>query len=222
MAERYAPVKDPSILIRPLHQAGEMSIVVKLQRRVWGYSEAFDPLQLKNAHFNLARLGAIVRRYIPHFYGRPSSPLHAGLPTDRLATEWWIRSARVQDLLSGKRLTLGPRGRDPAYNAETMDTAWHVIPDFIASSLVGKNVARASDFPELVTNVYGHEMVKMVLRMRSGMRSRSSKTFLCASSCVARWRKLPAVFRLAFRKIHSLLKSGRKTAHRLSAHQVED
>lgn len=62
----------------------------------------FDPLQLKNAHFNLMRLGAIVRRYNPNFYGRTSSPLHAGLPTDRLVAEWWVRSARVQDLLDGK------------------------------------------------------------------------------------------------------------------------
>jgi predicted GNAT superfamily acetyltransferase len=61
----------------------------------------FDPLQLKNAHFNLARLGAIVRKYIPNCYGRTSSLLHAGLPTDRLVAEWWVRSARVQYLLSG-------------------------------------------------------------------------------------------------------------------------
>jgi predicted GNAT superfamily acetyltransferase len=50
----------------------------------------FDPLQLKNAHFNIARLGAMVRRYIPNLYGRTSSPLHAGLPTDRLVAEWWL------------------------------------------------------------------------------------------------------------------------------------
>src|SRR5260221_5793559 len=62
----------------------------------------FDPLQLRNAHFNLMRLGAVVRRYIPNFYGRTSSPLHGGLPTDRLVAEWWLRSARVQDLLGGK------------------------------------------------------------------------------------------------------------------------
>lgn len=62
----------------------------------------FDPLQLKNAYFNLMRLGAIVRRYIPNFYGRTSSPLHGGLPTDRLVAEWWVRSARVRDLLNGK------------------------------------------------------------------------------------------------------------------------
>jgi predicted GNAT superfamily acetyltransferase len=63
----------------------------------------FDPLQLKNAHFNLARLGAIVRRYRPNLYGRTSSPLHSGLPTDRLVAEWWIRSARVEAMLAGKK-----------------------------------------------------------------------------------------------------------------------
>ena len=62
----------------------------------------FDPLQLKNAYFNLMRLGAVVRRYIPNFYGRTSSPLHGGLPTDRLVAEWWVRSGRVRDLLDGK------------------------------------------------------------------------------------------------------------------------
>jgi len=63
----------------------------------------FDPLQLRNAHFNLVRLGAVVRRYIANCYGRTSSPLHAGLPTDRLVAEWWIESTRVEDILSGKR-----------------------------------------------------------------------------------------------------------------------
>jgi predicted GNAT superfamily acetyltransferase len=62
----------------------------------------FDPLQLKNAHFNIERLGAIVRHYIPNLYGRTSSPLHAGLPTDRLVAEWWVRSQRVEDVLAGK------------------------------------------------------------------------------------------------------------------------
>ncbi len=69
----------------------------------------FDPLELKNAYFNLVRLGAVVRRYLPNFYGRTSSPLHGGLPTDRLVAEWWVRSARVEELLDGK---LPKAGRD--------------------------------------------------------------------------------------------------------------
>jgi predicted GNAT superfamily acetyltransferase len=55
----------------------------------------FDPLELRNAHFNLNRLGAICRKYLPNLYGLTTSPLHRGLPTDRLVVEWHLDSARV-------------------------------------------------------------------------------------------------------------------------------
>jgi predicted GNAT superfamily acetyltransferase len=48
----------------------------------------FDPLELKNGYFNLVRLGAIARRYSENHYGLTASPLHGGLPTDRLVAEW--------------------------------------------------------------------------------------------------------------------------------------
>jgi predicted GNAT superfamily acetyltransferase len=62
----------------------------------------FDPLQTRNAYFNLVRLGALARRLVPNFYGRTSSPLHAGLPTDRLVAEWWLKSPRVVRAISGQ------------------------------------------------------------------------------------------------------------------------
>jgi predicted GNAT superfamily acetyltransferase len=65
----------------------------------------FDPLITKNAHFNLMRLGAFARRYLPNAYGITSSPLHAALPTDRLVAEWHLRSLRVRRILAGKRAT---------------------------------------------------------------------------------------------------------------------
>jgi predicted GNAT superfamily acetyltransferase len=55
----------------------------------------FDPLEVRNAHFNLNSLGAIVRKYIPDFYGITSSPLHNKLPTDRLLAEWQLDSRRT-------------------------------------------------------------------------------------------------------------------------------
>ena len=60
----------------------------------------FDPLDFKNAHFNFIRLGAVARRYIPDCYGVTASPLHAGLPTDRLVAEWWLNSERVKSILA--------------------------------------------------------------------------------------------------------------------------
>jgi predicted GNAT superfamily acetyltransferase len=66
-----------------------------LSREIRLIEWTFDPLELRNAHFNLNRLGAICRRYLPNFYGVTSSPLHRGLPTDRLVAEWHLDSARV-------------------------------------------------------------------------------------------------------------------------------
>jgi predicted GNAT superfamily acetyltransferase len=55
----------------------------------------FDPLEIKNAYFNIGRLGAIVRKYVRNLYGVSSSPLAGGLPTDRCVAEWWIREPRA-------------------------------------------------------------------------------------------------------------------------------
>ena len=62
----------------------------------------FDPLKPKNSYFNLVRLGAIVRRYLPDHYGPVQSRLQQGLPSDRLVAEWWLKSPRVRGALGGK------------------------------------------------------------------------------------------------------------------------
>jgi predicted GNAT superfamily acetyltransferase len=71
----------------------------------------FDPLEIKNARFNLVRLGAVVRRFVPNCYGITDSPLHAGLPTDRLVAEWWLGSDRVKGILAGNPPALGESGK---------------------------------------------------------------------------------------------------------------
>jgi predicted GNAT superfamily acetyltransferase len=66
-----------------------------LSRGIQMIGWTFDPLEARNAHFNLNRLGAISRRYLPNLYGVTTSPLHYGLPTDRLWVEWHLDSKRV-------------------------------------------------------------------------------------------------------------------------------
>lgn len=63
----------------------------------------FDPLAFRNAHFNIERLGAIMRRYVRNQYGLTSSPLHGGLPTDRLVAEWWLATPRVEAMVRGEK-----------------------------------------------------------------------------------------------------------------------
>lgn len=89
--------------------------MLKLEQRKEALSRAielmewtFDPLEIKNAYFNIERLGTIVRRYVLNQYGTTTSRLHAGLPTDRCVPEWWMASPRTEAILSG-----APRQREP-------------------------------------------------------------------------------------------------------------
>lgn len=50
----------------------------------------YDPLESKNAYFNLRKLGCIAKEYEINIYGITSSPLHSGTPTDRLIAHWPI------------------------------------------------------------------------------------------------------------------------------------
>jgi predicted GNAT superfamily acetyltransferase len=75
-----------------------------LERGIELMEWTFDPLEIKNSHLNFARLGAITRRYKRNFYGASSSPLHGGLPTDRIVAEWWLKSERVTRVLAGESL----------------------------------------------------------------------------------------------------------------------
>lgn len=61
----------------------------------------FDPLQSRNAHLNITRLGAVVREYRINMYGESDSPLHRGIGTDRFVALWLMDSDRVRHRLGG-------------------------------------------------------------------------------------------------------------------------
>jgi predicted GNAT superfamily acetyltransferase len=64
----------------------------------------FDPLQSRNAHLNINKLGAIVRRYEVNYYGQGvATGFDADVPTDRLIAEWWVSSEHVRNTLEGKQ-----------------------------------------------------------------------------------------------------------------------
>jgi predicted GNAT superfamily acetyltransferase len=73
-----------------------------LSRNIRRVEWTFDPLEIKNAYFNIERLGAVVRRYVPNQYGTTTSHLHGGLPTDRCVAEWYLDSERVLAALADR------------------------------------------------------------------------------------------------------------------------
>ena len=60
----------------------------------------FDPLESRNAAFNLRKLGAVCRLYFPNLYGDMGG-INKGLPSDRFQVDWWIDSAHVRERLTG-------------------------------------------------------------------------------------------------------------------------
>lgn len=73
----------------------------------------WDPMQARNAHFNINRLGVVVRDYADNFYGTdyltdPSqhADVAPGLQSDRLFASWDLVSERVQGLANGKPLSM--------------------------------------------------------------------------------------------------------------------
>ena len=61
----------------------------------------FDPLQARNAHLNVNKLGIVVREYAENMYGDTDSPLHRGIGTDRFVALWLLSSQRVRDRVAG-------------------------------------------------------------------------------------------------------------------------
>jgi predicted GNAT superfamily acetyltransferase len=68
----------------------------------------WDPMQARNAHFNLNRLGVTVSTYAENFYGTDyaTSPLltaatPAGIDSDRLFAEWHLQAPQVVALSRG-------------------------------------------------------------------------------------------------------------------------
>jgi predicted GNAT superfamily acetyltransferase len=98
--------------VHPNYQSQGIGFQIKQEQRMWalanGYTRmgwTFDPMQPRNAKFNLRQLGATCWRYLPNYYGMMQDALNAGavtLPSDRLEATWLIDTPRVQSLADGQ------------------------------------------------------------------------------------------------------------------------
>jgi predicted GNAT superfamily acetyltransferase len=95
--------------VHPDHQGSGLGFALKraqwqmvrhqgLDRITWTY----DPLLSRNAHLNIAKLGAVCSTYRREVYGQMRDGLNLGLPSDRFVVDWWVNTKRVQRRLSHK------------------------------------------------------------------------------------------------------------------------
>ena len=109
----------------------------------------WDPMQSRNAHFNLNRLGVTVDTYIDNFYGTDyfADPTQReeglpGLQSDRLVARWELNSPRVAALGSGSMHTIEAR---PAASV-AIPAEW--------SAFVKHDTVRARDVQARVRNEF--------------------------------------------------------------------
>jgi predicted GNAT superfamily acetyltransferase len=79
----------------------------------------WDPMQARNAHFNLNRLGVVVETFGDNFYGmdynadfEQREDQRPGLQSDRLFANWYLNSDRVRALAAGQNHDISPRAID--------------------------------------------------------------------------------------------------------------
>lgn len=102
-------LKHCSHLLAVLPQYENQGIGYLLKRAQWQMVRrqgiplitwTYDPLLSRNAHLNIARLGAISNTYVPNMYGAMRDSLNQGLPSDRLQVDVWVNTPRVKNRMS--------------------------------------------------------------------------------------------------------------------------
>lgn len=100
--------------VRPDYQGTGIGAMLKWAQRERALSEGvryikwtFQPVQARNAFFNLEKLGATVGEYQPNFYGTdysttPGQGVEVGMDSDRLFAEWDLSSEKVTALANGE------------------------------------------------------------------------------------------------------------------------
>lgn len=95
--------------VRPEYQNHHLGFQLKSFQRdevlKLGLSEirwTFDPLQSRNAWFNVRRLGGTPDQYYIHYYGQMPDNINRGMETDRVRLRWEITTPRVDERVGGK------------------------------------------------------------------------------------------------------------------------
>ncbi|TMV49959.1 GNAT family N-acetyltransferase [Paenibacillus mesophilus] len=89
--------------IHPDYRDEGLGQSLKERQRLWaiayGYDKiawTFDPLETRNAHLNLNKLGGIVKVYLTNYYGELNDSMAGSFPSDRFLVEWELYSPRSE------------------------------------------------------------------------------------------------------------------------------
>ncbi len=166
-----------------------------IERMYW----TFDPLQSRNAHLNISKLGAVVREYEENMYGDTDSPLHRGIGTDRFVALWLLGSERVRDrmvlpsdkgragssvlfqeappALAGEGETGHPRPATPDLTLGELPVRIEIPSDIV--SLMRDDLELAIEWRAATRAAFGH-YIASGLEVREFMRGARTSSYLLA------------------------------------------
>ncbi|HEV2881732.1 MAG TPA: GNAT family N-acetyltransferase [Pyrinomonadaceae bacterium] len=121
----------------------------------------FEPMQARNAHFNINRLGVVIRSYSVNFYGWDAGTeatdrdgQQFNLDSDRLVAEWELRTPRVE---------ARARGESSSHDSAPAVATVEIPPDW--------NTLRRED---------GRAAERELLRVRSEFQQHFAAGLVCA------------------------------------------
>ena len=114
----------------------QYALEVEVEKIEW----TFDPLQGRNGYFNTCKLGTLIRRYRPNYYGQLDSTFTRAIASDRCFAEWFVRSPRVETRIvaQGPQLTLAMVTQAPYVNVTHVEHP-EDGPPRLASYQIGLN-----------------------------------------------------------------------------------
>jgi predicted GNAT superfamily acetyltransferase len=135
---------------------------LKLDQREWALARGiraitwtFDPLVRRNAHFNLAKLGATATEYLPDLYGQMCDDINGGGASDRLLVTWDLTAAAPRVVSATGVVALGISADGlPVRGTCAGDTVLVAVPSDV-ETLRATNPAAATEWRHAVREVLG-------------------------------------------------------------------
>ncbi|TLP79966.1 hypothetical protein [Nesterenkonia sphaerica] len=152
--------------VLPSRARSGVGVAMKLHQRGWCLERGvtvmewtFDPLIVRNARFNLHKLGAGLSEYLPQFYGEMRDGINAGQGSDRALIQWNLLAPEPAPELTPQLMLLEPD--DDA--APRLTAGEDAVASAAAAGLVGLRVP--SDMMQLRT-----ERPALAARWRTALR----------------------------------------------------
>jgi predicted GNAT superfamily acetyltransferase len=121
--------------VAPGLRGKNVGFALKTHQRAWALVRGisvitwtFDPLVCRNAYFNVTKLAASPRAYLPNFYGKMHDGINGDGDSDRLLVQWSLADAAVDRACRGQAARTDAAGLRAAGAGVALDADSRGLP----------------------------------------------------------------------------------------------